>query len=98
MSPPLRRVDQEAMRARLAAFEARCDTLRVTGQKLLARIRPSSKYFGQGEEGRLFPVVVASQLDYGVVGGPGGQYRLSDVDLFVVFSDDAEPIQITAET
>lgn len=97
MTAPLRRVDHEAAKARIAAIEAKCDTLRVTGQKLMARIRPSSKYFGQGKEGQLFHVVVTSKHDYGVIGGPGGQYRLCDVDLFVVFSEDAEPIQITSE-
>lgn len=96
MSTPLRRIDMDEARARLAAFEAKCDTLRCTGQKLMARIRPSSKYFGQADEGQLFPVVVASREDYGVIGGPGGQYRLIDVDLFVIFADDAVPIQITS--
>ena len=85
-------------REKLAAFEARCNTLRVIGQRLLARIRPSSKYYGQGTPGQLFAVVVAGQGEYGVIGGPGGQYRMCDVDLFAVFSDDLEPIQLTFET
>lgn len=87
----------EVARAEFAAFEVKCEALMSTGQKLLARIRPSSQYFGQGNEGQLFPVVVASRHEYGVIGGPGGQYRLHDVDLFAVFSDDVEPIQITFE-
>lgn len=97
MTTPLRSTDQVAARERIAAFEARCESLRFSGQKLLARIRPSSKYFGQSAEGELFPVVVASRDDYGVIGGPGGKYRLCDVDLFVVFFDEAAPIQITPE-
>lgn len=97
MTTPLRKVDLDAARAKHAAIEARCEVLMGTGQKLLARIRPTSKYFGQGDEGQLFPVVVAHKGEYGVVGGPGGQYRLRDVDLFAVFSDEVEPIQITFE-
>lgn len=97
MSNPMRRIDMDSARAKLAAFDAKCQELRGTGQKLLARIRPTSKYYGQGHEGELFPVVLASRDDYGVIGGPGGQYRLADVDLFAVFTDDGEPIQITTE-
>lgn len=97
MTTPSRKVDLDVARAQHAAIEARCEVLMGTGQKLLARIRPTSKYFGQGVEGQLFPVVVAHKGEYGVVGGPGGQYRLRDVDLFAVFSDDVEPIQITFE-
>lgn len=97
MAAPLDDIDMAAARAQHAAFEAKCEALAKTGQKLLARIRPTSKYFGQGGEGQLFPVVVASTGEYGIIGGPGGQYRLSDVDLFVVFDDGAAPIQITFE-
>ena len=93
----MRRNDMDAARAKMAAHQAKCQELLGTGQKLLARIRPSSKYYGQGDEGKLFPVVVTYQTEYGIVGGPGGQYRHSDVDLFVVFMDDADPIQITFE-
>lgn len=97
MSTPLRQIDMGAARAQMAAFDARCAELRGTGQKLLARIRKASKYYGQGNEGELFPVVVASKDDYGVIGGPGGQYRLADVDLFVVFADGDDPIQLTTD-
>jgi hypothetical protein len=86
-----------AVRAAHAAFEAKCEASLVTGQKLFARIRESSKYFGQSDAGQLFPVVVTSQKEYTVVGGPGGQYRLKDVDLFVSFEEGAAPIQITFE-
>lgn len=98
MTTPLRKINMDVVRAEHAAFEANCEALLGTGQKLLARIRRTSKYFGQGEEGGLFPVVVGHKGDYGVIGGPGGQYRQRDVDLFVVFSDDVEPIQITFES
>lgn len=90
-------IDVEAFQAQHAAFETRCASTMRTGQKLLARIRPSSKYYGQSEEGQLFPVAITSPKDYGVVGGPGGQYRLKDVDLFAVFAEEADPIQITFE-
>lgn len=56
------------------------------GQQIYACIKKSSKYYGQGQCGALFPVfVLAKELgDYHVQGGPGGQYRLSDVNLYVV--------------
>lgn len=88
-------INVDVARAEHAVFEAKCASTMATGQKLLARIRPSSKYYGQGDEGLLFPVAIASPEEYGVVGGSGGQYRLNDVDLFAVFAEDAEPIQIT---
>lgn len=90
-------IDVEVARTEHAAFEVKCANTMVTGQKLLARIRPSSKYYGQGDEGLLFPIAIASRNEYGVVGGPGGQYRLNDVDLFAVFAEDSDPIQITFE-
>ncbi|MCP5268390.1 MAG: hypothetical protein H6943_05025 [Zoogloeaceae bacterium] len=62
------------------------------GQRIFAKIKRSSKYFGQGEKGALFPVYIeASYGDYHVQGGPGGQYRLSDVNLFVV-SDEGDVV------
>lgn len=65
------------------------------GQQLYARIKKTSKYFGQGEPGALFPVFIdaATKWEYRVIGGPGGQYRLADVDLFVV--DGEDKLQIT---
>lgn len=58
----------------------------MIGQQLYARIKKSSKYFGQGEKGELFEalVVPGDPAGYLVQGGPGGQYRLSDVNLYVV--------------
>lgn len=92
---PLRTVDQAQLRKEFAAIEARRAVLTEQGQKLLARIRPSSKYHGQGPEGALFAVCIGPSGEYSVLGGPGGQYRLSDVDLFAVFDEGKPPTQIT---
>lgn len=56
------------------------------GQQLYAKIKRSSKYFGQGEKGALFEVFVeaGNPESYLVQGGPGGQYRLADVNLYIV--------------
>lgn len=56
------------------------------GQQIFAKIKKSSKYFGQGEPGALFPVYIdpTTKWEYCVVGGPGGQYRLADVNFYVV--------------
>lgn len=79
-----------------AEFSAKCAATKAAGQKLLARIRRSSKYFGQGVEDQKFPAVVTNEFSYCVTGRPG-RYRLIDVDLFAVFDADADPIQITFE-
>ncbi len=92
---PMRAVDVEQMRREFAAIEARQAALTQYGQKLLARIRPTSKYYGQGDEGVLFPVCIGPAGEYCVLGGPGGQYRLLDVDLFAAFDDKKPPTQIT---
>ena len=97
MTTQFRVIDEEAARAEYAVFQTKCQVLKGSGQRLLARIRPTSKYFGQGDEGALFPIAVASADEYCIVGGSGGKYRLRDVDLFAVFSDDVAPIQITFE-
>ena len=93
---PLRVVDVDKMREQFAAIEARQAVLTRDGQKLLARIRPTSKYYGQGNEGGLFPVCIGPAGEYCVLGGPGGQYRLLDVDLFAAFDDKKQPTQITS--
>lgn len=66
-----------------------------SGQQLYAKIKPSSKYFGQGVVDGLFEVFVeVGHPDaYLVQGGPGGQYRLCDVDLYVV--DDGREVRIS---
>lgn len=92
---PLRVVDVDKMRQEFAAIEARQAALIHDGQRLLARIRPTSKYYGQGDEGALFPICIGPAGDYCVLGGPGGQYRLLDVELFAAFDDKRPPTQIT---
>ena len=66
-----------------------------SGQQLYAKIKRSSKYYGQGERGALFEVfvVAGNPAAYLVQGGPGGQYRLSDVNLFVV--DEGREVRIS---
>ena len=48
-STPFRKVDTELMREQFAEIEARQTALMQDGQRLLGRIRKSSKYYGQGE-------------------------------------------------
>lgn len=93
----LRKINREEVRASIEAFEARCEEIRAGGQHLFARIRPSSKYFGQGDEGGLFSAVITSDAQYQVQGGPGGCYRLADVDLFAKFRLGEDPVQFTFE-
>lgn len=64
---------------------------RPQGQQLFAEIKKSSKYAHQAEwaksQGQYpFPVQVVDDHGgmYCVVGGPGGQYRLADVNLYVI--------------
>lgn len=80
------------------AFKERCAALAAAGQRLFAKIRPGSKYFEQGVKGELFPVAITPDGEYPVHGGPGGQYRLLDVDLFVNFDEATQPIQITFQS
>lgn len=68
--------------------------------QLYARIRESSKYHGQTKDGALFPVYIdpnAVDVDYVVKGGPGGQYRLRDVDLIVIGERGYETVISGAE-
>lgn len=53
------------------------------GVRLFAEIREDSKYVGQTKAGQHFPVFISNRGEYLVQGGPGGQYRLRDVNLFV---------------
>ena len=57
-----------------------------SGQQLYAKIKRSSKYYGQGKVGDFFEVYVEAgePTSYLVQGGPGGQYKLSDVNLYIV--------------
>lgn len=62
------------------------------GQQIYAQIKKCSEYAHQTDQ--LFPVAVGqpTHLDYAVLGGPGGVYRLHDVDLFVV--TNGKPTQL----
>jgi len=72
--------------SRIAEMKAEQEAKIKAGQQLYAKIKKSSKYFGQGEKNALFKVFVDAghPETYLVKGGPGGQYRLADVNLFVV--------------
>ena len=71
--------------------------------QLYAKIKRSSKYYKQNfyavRDGEYpFPIKITPPTeldDYIIKGGPGGQYRLEDVDLFVTV-DDIE-IQISGK-
>jgi len=63
-------------------------------QQLYAEIKKSSKYHGQiqmcRDMGLGYPFKVSIQFDVGgyqVKGGAGGQYRLADVNLYVIEND-----------
>lgn len=82
-------------RAESARYEAEKAEKVRSGQQLFAKIKRTSKYYGQGEPGALFPVYVEAvdyAEGYAVQGGPGGQYRLKDVNLFIV--DDGREMRI----
>lgn len=85
----------EESRAKVAAYEAEKAERVKSGQLLYAKIKRTSKYYGQGERGALFPVYVVAGHEEGFVvqGGPGGQYRLKDVNLFIV--DDGREMRIS---
>lgn len=60
-------------------------------QQLYAKIKKSSKYYGQTKPGELFAVHVEQRGSWNyTVNGNGNDYRLSDVNLFVVGADGRE--------
>lgn len=68
-------------------------------QQIYAKIKRSSKYAHQnktaaeGHWGLPFAVEISSIDDsYCVSGGPGGKYRLSDLNLFII--DDGKEVRI----
>ena len=67
----------------------------AAGVRLVAEIKKSSKYFGQGFTGERFPVVVQAGNEYVFRGGPGGQYRSADVHLFALVDEDGTLVQLT---
>lgn len=60
-------------------------TAQATSRQLYAEIRRQSEYAHQTDKGELFPVHLAEgpTLEHIVMGGPGGQYRLKDVHLYI---------------
>lgn len=78
----------ETGRSALVEYEQQRAATITAGQQLYAKIKRSSKYFGQTGKDDLFQVhVEAHRGEYVVNGGPGGQYRLADVNIFVVGED-----------
>jgi hypothetical protein len=67
--------------------------------ELYARIHPMSRYAGQ-DNGEPFPVRLHEYLNDGYIwqGGPGGQYRHSDLQLFVKDGDELLPIRHVTQT
>ena len=62
-------------------------------QQIFAKVKRNSKYYYQNESAKKngeFPFavnIIKARDGYDVNGGPGGQYRLSDVNLFVIASE-----------
>ena len=82
-------------RSKVEAYKAAKAEKVKSGQQLFAKIKRSSKYYGQGEKGALFEVFVEGGHPeaYLVQGGPGGQYRLADVNLYIV--DEGREVRIS---
>jgi hypothetical protein len=75
----------EEGRAKVDAYERETAEMVRHGQQLYARIKRSSKYYGQGEKGALFEVYVeAIHPEAYLVHGAPGDYRLRDVNLYIV--------------
>lgn len=73
-----------------AAFEVQTQREKTALENctpLYAEIKKSSKYYGQTKPGALFPVWISCGDEYAVQGGPGGQYRIKDVWLWVLDSE-----------
>lgn len=84
-----------AARARIEARAVQASAARSIGVRLFAEIKASSKYFGQTARGEKFPVCIQGDgHGYVVSGGPGGQYRLADINLFAE-SIDGRLIELT---
>lgn len=61
-------------------------------QQIYARIKRTSKYYGQTDKGFMFPVQLdphEGKWEY-VVHGNGNNYRLVDVQLFILGADGTE--------
>lgn len=60
-------------------------------QQIFAKLKKTSKYYNQKRPGERFEVHVEQQGEWEyVVHNAGNDYRLSDVDLFVVGADGRE--------
>lgn len=96
MDDPAHRVMKEELDRRAIEFAS-------TPQQLYAKVRIDSKYAYQNKKAEKDPdrwgwpfrvrIVGCQRSDYLVQGGPGGQYRLDDVDLYVV--EDGVEVQIS---
>ncbi len=97
------RSTEDSARRTIAEYRREMREKALEGQRLYARIRESSKYFYQNDTakkypsqwGLPFPVCVWPDdlCGYIVKGGPGGQYRLSDVHLAVI--ENGREVQIS---
>lgn len=55
--------------------------------QIYANIRKSSEYYASQHQPKPFPIELKQSYkfeDYIIQGGPGGKYRLSDVDFYVL--------------
>ena len=85
-------VTQDELAAERAQEDRAIRRRAAAGTSLVASIKSTSRYYGQGTKGARFPVFIqawdeSSAQPYFVRGGPGGQYRLVDVNLFAVVGD-----------
>lgn len=89
-------------RARADELDREADAVVSQGQQLYAKIKKSSKYFNQNSFAQAEPErwgwpfrvhIVAAPGDYCVQGGPGGQYRLDDVNLYII--EDGREMRIS---
>ena len=85
-------VTEEELAAEKAQEDRAIRQRASAGTPLVASIKSTSKYYGQGKEGSRFPVLIQVWDErcadlYVVRGGPGGQYRLADVNLYAVVGD-----------
>lgn len=91
-------------RSKIAQYEQEKAQKLKQGQQIYAKIKRSSKYYHQNEwakadpsrwGGYPFPIYIEAgdPMGYVVQGGPGGQYRLSDVSLYVI--EDGHALKLT---
>lgn len=99
-------MDDPAHRAMKEELDLRAIEFASTPQQLYAKVRIDSKYAYQNKKAEKDPdrwgwpfrvrIVGCRRSDYLVQGGPGGQYRLDDVDLYVI--EDGVEVQISGCT